>query len=258
MNSMRTFANFHLMDRPVPRRIGLVALATDHTSERDFARLCDPDLVGVYVTRIAYENPTTVQNLRKTGPRLSAAASLILPDEPLDVLAFGCTAASVVLGYEGVLSAFREVKSGVVAVTPVSAALQAFGALGVSRVSLLTPYTRAVTQELSAAFTDSGLEVLNAVFLGLDDDREIARVSQNSILEAAEIAWHPKAEALFVSCTGLQALTCVAPLEAFGQRPVVTSNQAIIWSCLRHCDIQQEFPYGQLFSLPLPISGRLV
>ena len=32
----------HLDDRPLPRRIGLIALATDHTTEPDFHRILSP------------------------------------------------------------------------------------------------------------------------------------------------------------------------------------------------------------------------
>ena len=87
-----------LDDRAVPRRIALVVLATDHTTERDFSRLCDPGEVGVYVNRIAFQNPTTHASLLKTGPRLTEAAAQILPDEEVDVIAYSCTAASIVSG----------------------------------------------------------------------------------------------------------------------------------------------------------------
>jgi maleate isomerase len=59
-----------LDDRPVSGRIGLVVLATDHTVERDFARLMPPSERGVCVTRIAYANPTTAASLRAMQPRL--------------------------------------------------------------------------------------------------------------------------------------------------------------------------------------------
>jgi maleate isomerase len=42
----------------------------------------------------------------------------------------------------------------------------------------------------------------------------------------------PGAEALFVSCTGLQAHTAIPALEAATGRPVVTSNQAQVWEAL--------------------------
>ncbi len=246
------FREFTLEPRPVPKRIGLIALATDHTSERDFARLCDPDEVGVYVNRITYENPTTVENLRQTGPRLTAAAENLLPGEPLDVVAFGCTAASVVLGHDGVAGAIRQAKPEAACVTPVSGALEAFRALGVRRLSVLTPYTEAVTRELMEAFEEAGLELLNTAYLDLEDDREIARVSYQTIEEAGAAALHPEAEALFLSCTALRALPCVPQLEAAGGRPVVTSNQAVIWACLRACGLNHALPYGQLFNLPHP------
>ncbi len=73
--------------RPARWRIGLIALATDHTTERDFARMSPSDEVAVYVSRVMNHNPTTVENLRRMAPHLSDAAALILPDEPLDVVA---------------------------------------------------------------------------------------------------------------------------------------------------------------------------
>jgi maleate isomerase len=89
-------------------RLGLIALATDHTSERDFARMRASDEVAVYVNRIAYANPTTVENLRAMTPRLGQAAALILPGEALDALAFSCAAASAVIGDDRVAAAIRE------------------------------------------------------------------------------------------------------------------------------------------------------
>ena len=66
-------------ERPVRWRIGLVALATDHTVERDFARMAPGGEVAVYVNRIENTNPTTVENLRAMQPRLTDAARLIPP-----------------------------------------------------------------------------------------------------------------------------------------------------------------------------------
>ena len=65
--------------RPARWRIGLVALATDPTAERDFARMRPGDEVAVYVNRIENRNPTTLENLRAMQPRLTDAARLILP-----------------------------------------------------------------------------------------------------------------------------------------------------------------------------------
>lgn len=239
-----------LDDRPVRKRIGLVALATDHTSERDFARICDPDQVGVYVTRIEFDNPTTKDSLLRTGPRLTRAAGLILPDEDLDVIAYGCTAASIVLGNDVVTSYLNAAKPDTPCVTPSSAAFDAFDALGAGRVSVLTPYSPEVTDELAQYFATHGPDVINAACFGLTDDRQMARISEDSIVEAAIAACHPQADALFLSCTALRAATCAQRIEDKIGKPVVTSNQAVIWRCLRHAGLMQPISgYGRLFEL---------
>ncbi len=235
---------------PVSKRIGLIALATDHTSELDFSRLCDPAEVGVYVARIAYDNPTTVESLRKTGPRITAGAALILPGEPLDVVAFGCTSATVVLGEEAVADYIHAAKPESKCVTPTSAAFAAFNALNIQRVSVLAPYTPDVTQDLVCYFTQNGLAVENAKCLGLDDDREMARVSHKSIIDAGVQTFDEKADALFISCTAVRAAECAGEIEKIIGKPVITSNQAIIWRSLRLAGIDRKISgCGQLFEL---------
>ncbi|MCG7627765.1 ectoine utilization protein EutA [Epibacterium sp. MM17-32] len=242
--------SMRLEERPVRRRIALVVLATDHTSERDFARICDPAEVGVYTNRIAFENPTTRDSLLRTGPRLTEAAAQILPGEPVDVLAYGCTAASIVLGNAAVTDHLHAAKPDTPCVTPSSAAFDAFAALGVRRIALLAPNSLPVTEDLAQYFAQHGPDVLRATALGLEDDREMARISEASIIEAALAADDPAAEALFLSCTALRALPCIARIEAALGKPVVSSNQAMIWRSLRLTGARQPVPgYGQLFTL---------
>jgi maleate isomerase len=239
-----------LMDvRPVKKRIALVVLATDHTTELDFTRLCDPADVGVYTTRIAYQNPGTHETLRATGPRLTKAAALILPGETVDIVAYACTSASVVLGNAVVGGFLNAGKPDTPFVTPSSAALDGFKALGARRISVLTPYSAGISDEVLAYFAANGPETVSAHCMGIDDDREIARISEDTIIDAACAAMDPAADALFVSCTGLRAAVCIKRIEARTGKPVVTSNQAMIWRCLQ-CVGSTKAPvgYGHLFA----------
>ena len=93
--------------RPLEKRVGLIILATDHTSEPDFRRMVASERIGVYVARIPYKNPTTPENLRKMQPELAAGAALILPDETLDAICYSCTSASVVIGDAGIEAAIQ-------------------------------------------------------------------------------------------------------------------------------------------------------
>jgi len=237
--------------RPAETRIGLICLATDHTSEADYAAILGPLGGHLHTARIAYANPTNKQNLLKMLPRLQEAASLILPGEPLDALCYSCTAASVVMGDAAVGEAIYAAKPGVPVVTPVSAARAGFRALGVRRIAVLTPYTEAVTAELVDYFRAHGLDVADAACLGLEDDREMARVDRDSILAAARRVRTDDADALFISCTALRAMAVVEAVEEAIGRPVVTSNQASIWYALRAAGVAAAVAgYGRLLSLP--------
>lgn len=236
-----------LATRPVRWRIGLVALATDHTTESDFHSLRPGNELGIYVNRVPFTNPSTAENLKAMLPRLRDAASLILPDEPLDAVAYGCTAASALIGDGEICRAVRIAKPGVPVITPTSAAFNAFSMLGCRRVSVLAPYTESVTNDLVAYFEDGGLEVVNALCFGLADDTEIARVVPDAIVAAAESAYHPDAQALFVSCTALRAVAVAQVIEDRIGIPVVTSNQAMFWRTIREagCDLTVS-GYGRL------------
>lgn len=240
--------------RPVPRRIGLVLLATDHTTERDVARICQPDESGVYANRIVYENPTTPENLFRMQPRLTAGAALILPGETLDAIYYSCTAASVVIGDEAVAAAVHAAKPGVPVITPSAAACAAFQTLGVRRISILTPYLPRTSEPIAAYFRAHGLAVVNLTCFGLDDDREMARVSPATIVAAACETIAQDAEALFISCTALRAAEVAGEIERRIGKPVVTSNQAGIWLTLRRAGIERPIEgHGRLLHLPAPL-----
>jgi maleate isomerase len=238
-----------LDNRPVPYRIGLVVLATDHTTERDFGWMLPRDEVQAYAARIPYANPTTPGNLRLLQPRLAEAASMILPDEPLDALHFGCTSAVVAIGDEAVEAALQAGKPGTPVVTPLSAARAAFAALGVRRISLLTPYTAETTAPMVGYFTRHGFEVGGVTCMDLDDDRVMARVRPEAVLAAAVEAVARDADGLFVSCTALRAAEVAGRIEAAIGRSVVTSNQASVWRCLRILGLARSLPgSGRIWS----------
>ena len=236
--------------RPVKRRIGLVLLATDHTTERDFARMCPRDEVGIYANRIAYENPTTPENLLRMQPRLTEGAALILPNESLDALCYSCTAASAVIGDQAVEAAVHAAKPGVPVITPTGAARTALRTLGATRISILAPYVAETGAAIADYFARQGFEVVNLLCLGLEDDREMARVSPAAIVTAAHHAFAPEAHALFISCTALRAAEVAEEIERGLGKPVVTSNQASVWLSLRKAGIHTEpSDFGRLMSL---------
>ncbi len=236
--------------REAVARLGMILLATDLTSERDAARVIPAERAAVHVTRIAYDNPTTPETLRETAPRLADAAALLAPVPGLKAICYSCTSAAIEIGDAGIAEAIGKACPGVPVVTPPGAALEAFRALGVRRINLLTPYLPQTTAPMAAHFAAAGLQVANAECLGIEDDRDMARVRDGDIVAAAQAADRPDAEGLFISCTALPALGLIPELERLLGKPVVTSNQASLWRMLHHAGLApREGAGGRLFEV---------
>ncbi|HHX89754.1 MAG TPA: ectoine utilization protein EutA [Paracoccus sp.] len=229
-----------------PVRMGLVALATDLTLEHDLHALL-PEAVRLHVTRLAYANPTTPENLRAMAPGIAAAADLLVPGADLAAIGFGCTSGAVVIGDAAVGAAIGRVRPGVPVCAPASAAVQGFRHLGVRRIALLTPYVAQTTAPVAAYFAQAGLRVVSTHGLDMADDRDIARLPPAAIAAAARHADHPRAEALFVSCTATPVLPLIPTLERALGKPVLSSNQALGWAMLAAAGLVAPGP-GRLFA----------
>jgi maleate isomerase len=120
--------------------------------------------------------------------------------------------------------------------------------LGARRVSILTPYSAPVNQALGAYYVSRGLDVINVSGLDMDDDYAMTALSPECILAAGLKAMAPQADTLFISCTALRSSLAVERLEAALERPVVTSNQAIVWHALQLANHSARSGPGRIFT----------
>ena len=213
-------------------RIGLIALATDFNSEQDLRRMY-PDGVEVFTNRVLNTNPVTLQNLRNMAGDISRAAGGILPGFSLDAMIYGCTSGTVANGAKKIEQLVHQGCPGVPVTNPVSAALAAFAHLGAKRVSILTPYTGDVNLEMAAYFTDQGIEVINIAGFGYDSDIDMTGIPPQEIAQAAIKVCDDSADLLFISCTAIRASLVIETIERAIAKPVVTSNQALVWHSLK-------------------------
>jgi maleate cis-trans isomerase len=73
--------------------------------------------------------------------------------------------------------------------------------------------------------------------------------SPESVVEFAARACRPEADALLCSCTAWRSVEAVAALERRTGKPVVTSNQATIWTALRVLGITKPIDgFGRLLA----------
>jgi maleate isomerase len=229
-------------------RIGLLLLATDYATEhelRDFMPhdgALGPDAVAWVASRVPNANPVTVANLRGMAPDLARSAGTLLPGARLDALAYGCTSGSIAIGTEAVRAQIAAGRPDVPITTPAAAVQAAFAAMGVSRLSVLTPYDDEINASIAGFLRDDGRAVTRFLSFHLDSDEAMSGVAPADVAEAAAACDTPESDAVFISCTALKAVGIVPDLEARLGKPVITSNQAMFWHALRLAGIADALP----------------
>ena len=213
--------------------IGLIVLATDLATENDFRRALTGHPVSFHTMRILNVNPVSVDGLLSMGPQLGDCAARILPGMKLDSIAYSCTSATAVLGYDVVCEQISGGRPEVPVATPASGGANALRFLGINRIALLTPYVGAVGKEMTDFFEAAGIEVVKSTHLGIESDVDMAYLTPGSIQAAARDADHPDAEAMFISCTAIRAMPAIPGIEADLSKPCLTANQSLLWDALR-------------------------
>jgi maleate isomerase len=235
-------------------RIGLIVLATDYTIEHEWRVIFNavPGL-ALYESRILNDNDITPETLRAMEPRIAVAADLILPGANLDVVAYGCTSASMAIGEEKVFDNIRSVRPDARCTTPITAAFAAFRALGARRIGVLTPYRADVNLIVADYIRARGFEVPVFGSFNEANDAVVASIAPASIRAGIEaITARAEVDAVFVSCTSVRLAQAAAAIEGETGLPVTSSNHAMAWHAMRLAGVDDALAqFGRLFALPL-------
>ena len=233
--------------RHMRAKIGYVLLATEQTIEDDVFKLC-PAGVGVHFARAPIADSITNETLAAQVHELAPATSRLLPDGSLDVVCYGCTSGSLVIGEERV---FAELKKGAPNATPTSlitGVIKALKAIGAKNIVVATPYLDEVNACEVTYLENAGFNILHIEGLGLERDSDMVRVTPNYIEKFACSIDRDDADAVFISCGALRSLDVINAIEQKLNKPVICSNQAMIWDCLRLAGIDDKIDgYGSLF-----------
>ena len=230
-------------------KIGLITLATDFTIEQDFRRICHNQNVDIYVNRIPFDNPLNHENYLKMTDHLADIANNILPGEKIDSIAYGCTSGSVAIGDKKISEEIHKSKADVYVVTPISATIKALMYLKVDKIAVLTPYPQKVNKTIFDYITKNNIEITSFSSFNLEYDNDIANVDPKFLIETINKVNHKNADAVFISCTALRAVEVLDKIEEQISKYVISSNQAMIWDCLRSVNINNSISgYGKLLS----------
>lgn len=213
-------------------RIGVISLATDFNIEADLTRLFPSD-VQFFTSRVKNVNPLTIDNLRTMAPGISDTAATLLPGTQLDAIIYACTSGTIAIGVDRITELVQQAQPGVPVTNPVTSALAALNRFHAKKISILTPYTETVNQEVTAFFTGQGYDVLSIAGFGFEDDTAMTYITPRDIEAAAIATCDKNADLMFISCTALRASLVIENIEKALDIPVISSNQVLAWHCLQ-------------------------
>lgn len=231
-------------------KLGLIVPPTNTVNEAEWARMA-PEGVTVHSARMPLHAGAHGEEGRRALEADIARAVGDLRQARCDVVAYGCTAGSMTSPPDA-LPRMIGGMAGVPGVTTAASIVDGLRALGAVRLSIATPYHRALNEHETAFLEENGFRVLSIRGLGIGEGgpHEYVRIAETP-LEA--VAAHVRAsfvagsDAMLVTCTDFPALPLIETLEAELGVPVVTSNQATFRAALRAAGVADRFPsFGRL------------
>jgi maleate isomerase len=227
-------------------RLGIIVPSGNAIAEPQIRAML-PAGVSALMTRLALRGSSEAE-LRRMEEGVEEAARL-LADAKVDRIVFHCTAVTTFSPQSGPAIRQRITDAtGIAGLVTSDALAAAFGVLGLHRVVLLSPYIAPVHQREIAFLEHLGLDVVGEAALGIDTNDTMARLPPEQLLEWTLANRNSQADAYFLSCTALRTAELIKPLERKLGRPVITSNQVMVWHALRDAGLKEaSADWGELF-----------
>lgn len=181
------------------------------------------------VTRIALDGDSNQQFDAAT--MTSAAEQLKTAD--VDVVAWNGTSGSW-LGSKHDLAIADSITAatGLPATTSTLAYLEGFERFRLSRVGLISPYTKDVNEAIVRNYASEGLEVVTEHHFGLSVNESFARVAPNELLAPSFKMAASRPDTIIYLCTNLYGAPVVEQIESGTGIPVLDSVAVTLWRCL--------------------------
>ncbi len=169
-----------------------------------------------------------------------------------DMILYGCTSATLAHGPQFDQDFTNQMSQmvGKPAVTAAGALVEALHAIGAKKIAFSSPYVEALNQEAIDFLADCGFETVSSAYVGEDlGNYGQGELTPDRVVELGAEADSDEAEALVLSCTDMRSVEAIEALESRLGKPVITSNQALMFSAARTLNLapQDVVLKGRLF-----------
>jgi len=152
------------------------------------------------------------------------------------------------LTHEAAIVEIVQKASGCPTITTAQAITQSFRHCGIRKLVLVSPYVQATNEHEVKYLNESGFNVLHEFGLGLESDA-YSTVTPEEWKKVVRANTRADADGYLLSCTNTRTIEVIDDLENELGKPVITSNQATLWACLKKLGISHsDRKLGRLFS----------
>jgi maleate isomerase len=219
----------------IMKRIGVLYPSAGVT-DRELWKMV-PEEISLHITRIPLEKPTT-EEYAKMADFVQNSLKL-LTDARVDIIAFCCTAGSLVGGpeYDRMIIDRINRATGLPSTTTSTAIISALRFLNVYRFSIVSPYSVEFNEIEKAFFENVGFKVVSHRGLDLSDILQQYQTDPQRWYDLVKEVQSDECDSYLLSCGGIRVVDIIESLESELGKPVISSNQALIWHCLKKMDM---------------------
>ena len=121
--------------------------------------------------------------------------------------------------------------------------------MNIKKISIFTPYSKVLNDDVLNYFRKENFIVTTNSYFDITNDLDIGKVDPKYLYEILSNMDLGDADALFISCTALPALSIIDKLEKKLNKTVLSSNQVLIWDTLQSIGKNQPIKgFGKLFN----------
>ncbi len=159
------------------------------------------------------------------------AMAAALAAEDLDLVVYGCTAASFLAGpaRDAEIAAALSEITGKPTVTTASSMVASLHYAGARNIALVTPYSDLVNEKLKALLDQAEIRVRRLSSFQVASVDELAAIDSAAVAARARETMSDDCEAMFIACSQLPTYTIIGALEDEFRRPVWSSIRATAW-----------------------------
>lgn len=233
-------------------RIGVLVPFTNTNLEPDMA-LLRPDGVSMHFARLGgYDQdaiPDADQMAGLGASDLDEPLRLLAGVKP-DVILYGCTSATLTNGsvFDRELAGKAEALTGAKTITAAGALVTALKALNAKRIGFASPYVPAINDMAIGFLKENGISAVSRADVEtILDNYGQGEMSPEKVHDLGVRADSGDADAVVLSCTDMRSVETIDRLEQTLGKPVICSNQAMIFAALRQLSIAPGLAeYGRL------------